>query len=297
MRRTDVSPTTITPIPPRVATRIPQSFHDLADCPPVAALTTVMPDGQPQTTAVWCNFDGTHVLVNCMRGFRKERNMRRNPRVTLLCYDPREPLRSLEVRGRVVEMTEVGAGEHLNQLSLRYTANRPISATAYRLSSRLRRRLSCAGSCRRTSSRSMLVMNVEIPTSHRDLLTRALPGVLTTMLPDGQPQSSLVWLDYDGECVCVNTTRQRQKGKNMQRNPKVSLLVVDPDDTGRYLQIRGEAELLEERALDHLERLTRKYTRYPSFYGCIYPLEQQFRETRLICRIHANAITCDAIHH
>jgi hypothetical protein len=52
-----------------------------------------------------------------MRGFRKEKNMRRNPKVTLLCYDPRQPLRSIEVRGTVVEMTEVGAMEHLDSLA------------------------------------------------------------------------------------------------------------------------------------------------------------------------------------
>ena len=104
---------------------IPSEFLDLADCPPVAALTTVMPDGQPQTTVVWCDFDGTFVRVNTMRGFRKERNMRQNPRVTLLCYDPREPLRYLEIRGCVEEMTEEGAPAHLDNLSERYTGASP----------------------------------------------------------------------------------------------------------------------------------------------------------------------------
>src|SRR4030067_3580194 len=79
--------------------RVPASHLDLVGCPPVAALTTVMPDGSPQTSVVWCAFDGRHVRVNTMRGFQKERNMRRNPKVTLLCYDPRQPLRYLEVRG------------------------------------------------------------------------------------------------------------------------------------------------------------------------------------------------------
>jgi hypothetical protein len=65
------------------------------------------------------------MLVNTMRGFRKERNMRRNPKVTLLCYDPREPLRSVEVRGSVVEMTEDGAMEHLDKLSELYTGRTP----------------------------------------------------------------------------------------------------------------------------------------------------------------------------
>ncbi len=108
-----------------MSTDIPAEFLDLVDGPPVAALTTLMPDGGPQTTAVWCDFDGTHVRVNTMRGFRKERNMRLNPRVTLLCFDPREPLRYVEVRGVVEEMTETGAPEHLDGLSLRYTGLTP----------------------------------------------------------------------------------------------------------------------------------------------------------------------------
>jgi PPOX class probable F420-dependent enzyme len=105
--------------------QIPASHLDLVDCPRVAALTTVMPDGYPQTSVVWCELDGGDVLVNTMRGFRKERNMRRDPRVTILGYDPRQPLRFLEVRGRVVEMTEDGAAEHLDRLASRY-AGRPI---------------------------------------------------------------------------------------------------------------------------------------------------------------------------
>jgi len=105
--------------------KIPASHHDLVECPRVAALTTVMADGYPQTSVVWCDFDGTFVRVNTMRGFAKERNMRRDPRVTLLCYDPRQPLRYLEVRGTVVEMTEEGAAEHLDALASRY-AGRPI---------------------------------------------------------------------------------------------------------------------------------------------------------------------------
>jgi PPOX class probable F420-dependent enzyme len=105
--------------------KIPDSYLDLVNCPRVAALTTVMPDGQPQTTVVWCDFDGMHVWANTMRGFRKEKNMRLNPRVTLLCFDPREPLRSLEVRGTVIEMTEAGAMEHLDGLSEKYTGAKP----------------------------------------------------------------------------------------------------------------------------------------------------------------------------
>ena len=137
---------------------------------------------------------------------------------------------------------------------------------------------------------------VPIPASHVDLLTRPICGVLTTLGTDGQPQSSLVWVDFDGECARVNTTLERRKGRNLLANPKVSLLVVDPDNTGRFIQIRGDAEIVVEGALEHLDALTRQYTRHPAYYGYIYPLDQQARETRVICRIHARRITLDAIH-
>jgi len=117
-------PTTVVPHN-RAERGIPASHLDLVECPPVAALTTLMPDGSPQTSVVWCDFDGAFVRVNTMKGFRKERNMRRDPRVTLLCYDPRQPLRYLEVRGTVEQMTEEGALEHLDALASKYVG-RPI---------------------------------------------------------------------------------------------------------------------------------------------------------------------------
>jgi PPOX class probable F420-dependent enzyme len=100
---------------------IPDSHRDLLEGPYWAALTTMMPDGQPQTTPIWCNLDdGELILINTMRGFRKERNMRANPRVTLLVYDPSHPFRNIEIRGRVTEMTEDGAEEHLDALTALY---------------------------------------------------------------------------------------------------------------------------------------------------------------------------------
>jgi PPOX class probable F420-dependent enzyme len=103
---------------------ISQSHCDLIDRPLWAALTTVMPDGQPQTTPVWCNRDGDTVLINSMDSFRKTRNMRENPKVTLFVYDPADPLRNIEIRGMVVEMCEEGALEHLDALTALYM-NKP----------------------------------------------------------------------------------------------------------------------------------------------------------------------------
>jgi PPOX class probable F420-dependent enzyme len=137
---------------------------------------------------------------------------------------------------------------------------------------------------------------VSIPSSHLDLLARPICGVFTTMGRDGQPQSSLVWVDVDDECARVNTTMERGKGRNLARNPKVSLLVVDPDNTGRFIQIRGDAELVTAGAVEHLDALTRAYTGHPRYYGFVYPTGQRAKETRVICRIHARRITLDAIH-
>lgn len=98
----------------------PESHQALLEGSACVALTTVMPDGQPQVTPVWCNREGDCVLLNTMRGFRKEWNMRANPRVTLLAYDPKQPHHHLEIRGTVVEMTEEGAVDHLDHLTQLY---------------------------------------------------------------------------------------------------------------------------------------------------------------------------------
>ncbi len=100
--------------------RIPESHRDLFNGSACVALTTVMPDGQPQTTPVWCNCEGDSVQINTMREFRKQKNMCRNPRVTLLVYDPQHPEHHIEIRGCVTEMTEDGALDHLDRLTALY---------------------------------------------------------------------------------------------------------------------------------------------------------------------------------
>ena len=139
-------------------------------------------------------------------------------------------------------------------------------------------------------------MSLPIPASHLDLLTRPIPAVLTTLMPDGQPQSSLMWCDCDGQCARINTTAERRKGRNMRADPRVTLLIVDPDDTSHYIEIRGRVELTQEGTIAHLDELTRQYTDHPRFYGYVYPVEQEAQETRLMGRIVATKITLDAIH-
>ena len=110
---------------PDLPAQIPESFQDLLIGPYYAALTTLMPGGQPQTTVVWCDFDGEQVLITTMRGFRKEKNIRLDPRVTLLVYDLHNTSRYLEVRGRVTEISEKGAVAFLDHLSEVYTGRSP----------------------------------------------------------------------------------------------------------------------------------------------------------------------------
>jgi PPOX class probable F420-dependent enzyme len=100
---------------------IPDTHKDLIEGPIVVALSTVMPDGRPQTTPVWCNYDGTHILVNTARGRQKDKNLTARPMATILVIDPQNPYRYLEIRGQVAEVTEAGAVEHINQLGVLYT--------------------------------------------------------------------------------------------------------------------------------------------------------------------------------
>jgi PPOX class probable F420-dependent enzyme len=116
---------------------------------------------------------------------------------------------------------------------------------------------------------SALVAPVGIPDSHRDLLTRPICGVLTTLQPDGQPHSALVWLDAEGDTIRVSTTLDRQSGRNLMRDSRASVLVVDPDDTSRFIQLRGDVELVRAGAA---------------------------RETRVIAVLHPIRVSVDAIH-
>jgi len=106
-----------------MSAKIPDSHKDLLEGAVNVVLTTVMPDGQPQTTPVWCNLDGNAILINTMQQFRKAKNIQVNPMVSLLAYRLEKPLRNIEVRGRVVEVTEDGALEHLNELNMLYTGS------------------------------------------------------------------------------------------------------------------------------------------------------------------------------
>jgi len=99
---------------------IPQTHTDLFEKQAFGNLGTLMKDGSPQVTPVWVDYDGTYVRFNSAKGRVKDVNIRRDPRVSISLQDPTNPYRYLEIRGRVVEITENGADDHINKLSQKY---------------------------------------------------------------------------------------------------------------------------------------------------------------------------------
>jgi PPOX class probable F420-dependent enzyme len=103
-----------------MATVLPEKYLDLFQKPAFASLTTLMPDGSPQVTPVWCDFENGKVVFNSAKGRQKDLNVRRDPRIALAIIDPANAYRYLEVRGRVVEITEQGADAHIDKLAKKY---------------------------------------------------------------------------------------------------------------------------------------------------------------------------------
>ena len=99
---------------------IPEKYRDLFNKRAFASLATLMPNGDVQVTPVWVDVDDSSVLFNSARGRVKDKNVRRDPRVTLTLIDPDNPYRYLEVRGRVVDITEKGAAQHIDKLAKKY---------------------------------------------------------------------------------------------------------------------------------------------------------------------------------
>ena len=103
-----------------MAAQLPEVAQKLFREPNFAHLATLMPDGSPQVTPVWVDFDGKFILVNTAEGRRKPKNVRRDPRVALDVTSHDDPYRMVTVRGRVVEVTHDGADELIDKLAKKY---------------------------------------------------------------------------------------------------------------------------------------------------------------------------------
>src|SRR4051812_35296600 len=90
-------------------------------------------------------------------------------------------------------------------------------------------------------------------------------AALTTLLPDGQPQTQLMWVHADDDHVLINTEPSRQKFRNVQRDPRVTVTVFDSGNAYRYVEARGRVvETIEgQQARDDIDSLSEKYTGGP----------------------------------
>ncbi|MFB6242902.1 MAG: PPOX class F420-dependent oxidoreductase [Halobaculum sp.] len=127
-----------------------------------------------------------------------------------------------------------------------------------------------------------------IPESHVDILEAESYAQIATVMPDGTPHVTPVWVDHeDREYVLVNTARGRRKEKNIRANPKVGVSVLDPEDPYRYVSVRGTATLTEEGAVEHIDRLAQQYMGVEE-----YPHHGEESGARVIVRIPAeNVVT------
>lgn len=131
-----------------------------------------------------------------------------------------------------------------------------------------------------------------LPDSHKDLLERPIYAVLTTILPSGQPHSTVVWVDEADGYLRFNTTLGRQKYKNLQRDPRVTIVLLDPNDGYHWVEIRGTAELVEGENVgrDHIESLSWRYMGQ-KYYGGYNTWSQPEDETRLTYRVITSKIS------
>ncbi len=134
-------------------------------------------------------------------------------------------------------------------------------------------------------------MSIKIPESHRDLLEGPVLVTFTTLGPDGAPENSVVWCSLDGDTVLVNTVEGRRKPANVRRDARVALLALDPDNWGRWIDVRGEVvEIIPDVDEAHIAELAGIYTGTPVYYGNIAPEEMKEKEERIILRIQPRKI-------
>ncbi len=118
-------------------------------------------------------------------------------------------------------------------------------------------------------TRGETVTDVKLPDSFLDLLRKPNPCFLTTLMPDGSPQTTETWVDTDGEHVIINTVQTHLKMKNIARDPRVSVAVCDASAPDRYCAIRGRVvKITTEGGAEHIEALAQRYTGRPyAWYG------------------------------
>lgn len=124
-----------------------------------------------------------------------------------------------------------------------------------------------------------MVAEPQPPASHLDLLDRPLFARLATIRPDGAPQNSVMWFDWDGSRIRMTHTKSRQKYRNLSEDPRVALSLADPDDQYRSLEVRGLVETIEDddAQASFYQSLQRRYSRQ-------YPIQDAAERVILVIR-------------
>jgi PPOX class probable F420-dependent enzyme len=109
-----------------------------------------------------------------------------------------------------------------------------------------------------------------IPESHLDLINDKTKAFccLATLMKGGSPQVTPIWLNTDGTHILINSASGRVKDRNMHNNPRVAIVILDPNDPYRYIQIRGKVvEITTQGAREHIDALSKKYTGRDKYTG------------------------------
>jgi PPOX class probable F420-dependent enzyme len=136
------------------------------------------------------------------------------------------------------------------------------------------------------------MMSQSIPDEFRDLLAKRAFASLGTLRSDGSPQVTPVWCDSDGDFVVINTARGRHQDKNIRQDSRVAVIITDPGNPYRYLEIRGRAvEVPEAHADEHLDRMAKKYLGIETYNY------KQAGEVRVIYKIQAERVNGFSFPH
>jgi PPOX class probable F420-dependent enzyme len=128
-------------------------------------------------------------------------------------------------------------------------------------------------------------MAIIIPESHLDLLTQPIHVAVVTLMPDGTPQASVVWRLWEDPDILVSIPKLTQKTRNVMRDPRITFLMVDPQNPFRFLEIRGlVTEVRPDPDYAFLERITQFYQHRP-YYGGAEPIENKGKEDHVIFQI------------
>jgi hypothetical protein len=134
-------------------------------------------------------------------------------------------------------------------------------------------------------------MTATIPESHLNLITGPVYATLTTIAPDGYPENSVIWASWDGSDVLVNTVAGRRKARNIENNPKVALIAIDPDDPYRWVDVRGRVEeVVEDRDYQNINAHAKMYAGVDEYYGGVAPAENKGQEERIVLKIRPERV-------